>query len=262
MTETSPPSPPTSAPQPRRGRIALVVAGSLSGLLAIVLLLGGGAALWANAKKDDDGYLSTSRHQFASRTAALATENLDVDLDGVQWLVDSGDAGKTRLKVTSKTGKPIFVGIARTRDVDAYLSRVAHTTITNVDYGPFGGHFDADYRYHGARRTTIAPPARQHIWTASAQGRGTQTVNWRVEEGNWSVVLMNADGSPGVRADVKAGAKVPHLAAAGWTAIGGGILFLALGSGLIALAARRRPAPPAAPIQVEPIPATWYGRPA
>ena len=259
MTETSPPIPsslPTPPTHPRRGRIPLVVAGALSGLLATVLLLGGGVALWANAKKDNDGYLSTSRHEFASRTAALATENLDVDLDGVQWLVDSGDAGKTRLKVTSKNGKPIFVGIARTRDVDAYLNGVQHTTVTDVDYGAFGGHFDADYQYHAARKTTVAPPARQRIWSASAQGSGTQTVNWRVEEGNWSVVLMNADGSPGVRADVKAGAKVPYLTAVGWTAIGGGILLLALGSALIAVATRRRPAPPAAPTEFQPVPAT------
>lgn len=252
MTDTSLPTP----TQPRRGRIPLVVAGALFGLLAIALVLGGGVALWANAKKDDDGYLSTSRHEFASRTAALATENLDLDLDGVQWLVDSGDAGKTRLKVTSKNGKPIFVGIARTRDVDAYLNGVAHTTVANVDYGPFGGHFDADYRYHAAGKTTVAPPARQRIWTTSAHGRGTQTLNWRVEEGNWSIVLMNADGSPGVRADVKAGAKVPYLTAAGWTAIGGGILFVALGSVLIAVAVRRRPPPPPAALtEVQPVPA-------
>ncbi len=257
MTETSPPissSPPTPPTEPRRGRTPLVIGGILSGLLATVLLLGGGLALWANAKKDDDGYLSTSRHQFASRTAALATENLDVDLDGVQWLVDSGDAGKTRLQVTSKNGKPVFVGIARTRDVDAYLKSVEHTTVTNVDYGPFGGHFDADYRYHAARRTTVAPPARQRIWSASVQGSGTQTVDWRVQEGNWSVVLMNADGSPGVRADVKAGAKVPYLTAIGWTAIGGGLLFTVLGSTLVVIAVRRRPEPPAAPTVIHPAP--------
>jgi hypothetical protein len=256
MTENSPPNTPITPTEPRRGRAGLIVTAALSGLLATVLLLGGGLALWANAKKDDDGYLSTSRHQFASRTAALATENLDVDLDGVQWIVDSGDAGKGRLQVTSKTGKPMFVGIARTRDVDAYLNGVAHTTVTDVDYGPFGGHFDADYRFHAAPRTTAEPPARQRIWTASAQGSGTQTLDWRIQEGNWSVVLMNADGSPGVRADVKAGAKVPYLTAIGWTAIGGGILFLAVGSVLIAVAVRRRPAPPAAPTQVLPVPAT------
>jgi hypothetical protein len=256
MTETSPPTTNATPTQPRRGRTGLVVAGAVSSFLATIVLLGGGLALWANAKKDDDGYLSTSRHQFASRTAALATENLDVDLDGVQWIVDSGDAGKGRLQVTSKTGKPMFVGIARTRDVDAYLEGVAHTTVTDVDYGPFGGHFDADYRYHGARRTTAEPPARQRIWTASAQGSGTQTLNWRIQEGNWSVVLMNADGSPGVRADVRAGAKVPYLAAIGWTAIGGGLLLLALGSALIVVAVRRRPAPPAAPAEVLPLPAT------
>ena len=255
MTNTSPPSPPNHLPAApwahpaRRRRRHLRPARHRPAVRRR-------RGAWANAKKDDDGYLSASRHQFASRTAALATDNLDLDLDGVQWLVDSGDAGKTRLQVTSKNGKPVFVGIARTRDVDAYLNRVTHTTITNVDYGPFGGHFDADYRYHPARRTTVAPPARQRIWTASAQGSGTQTLNWRIEEGNWSVVLMNADGSPGVRADVKAGAKVPYLTAVGWSAIGGGILLLALGSVLIAVALRRPPAPPsAAPTEVQPIPA-------
>jgi hypothetical protein len=230
MPDTSLSTPPS---QPRRGRIPLVVAGSLSALLAATLLLGGGAALWANAKKDDDGYLSTSRHQFASRTAALATENLDVDLDGVQWLVDSGDAGKFRLKATSKTGKPIFVGIARTRDVDAYLRDVAHTTVTDVNYGPFGGHFDADYRYHGARRTTAVPPARRHIWTASAQGHGTETLNSRVEEGNWSVVVMNADGSPGVHADAKIGATLHGALAVVLSALGLGLVLLAAAVALI-----------------------------
>ncbi len=50
------------------------------------------------------------------------------------------------------------------------------------------------------------PPTR-NIWAASQQGSGTQTMNWEIEDGDWSVVVMNADGSLGVDADISAGAE-------------------------------------------------------
>ena len=95
--------------------IALIVTGSLATLLAVGLLAGGGLALWGNAQKDSDGYLSTDTHQFEAGTRALATENMDIDLDGADVIMDTGDLGKVRLQVESRDDKPVFVGIARTQ---------------------------------------------------------------------------------------------------------------------------------------------------
>jgi hypothetical protein len=76
---------------------------------------------------------------------------------------------------------------------------------------------------------------------------GTQTLTWKVREGDWSVVLMNADGSRGVAADVDLGAKLSFLL---WVAIGlliGGVLVSGGSAALIVLAARTPRLPPAPP---------------
>jgi hypothetical protein len=64
-------------------------------------------------------------------------------------------------------------------------------------------------------------------------------VDWEIEDGDWSVVVMNADGSLGVDADISAGADVPFLNELGWTALGSGSFALILGIALIVVGARR-----------------------
>jgi hypothetical protein len=219
------------------GRIALVITGALTALLASALVLGGSLALYGEVEKNDDGYLTTDAERFTADTRALATENLDVDLGGGDWTVEPGDLGKVRLEAESRDGKALFVGIARTTDVERYLSGVPHTTVDDVQAGPFES-FDADYTRH-AGQGHPASPEHAGIWAASNQGAGTQTVDWEIEDGDWSVVVMNADGSLGVDADVSAGADVPFLNELGWTALGSGSFALILGIGLIVLAVRR-----------------------
>ena len=220
-----------SQPKRSRGaRIALIVTGAVTGLLAAGFLAVGGVALWGESEKDGDGYLSTDTHHFTAGTHALASESLDVDLDGAGWLMDREDVGDVRVEVEPRSGEEVFAGIAPTDQVSRYLSGVAHTSVSDVDSWPF----DADYEEHAiAGERKPAPPAKQPIWTASAQGAGTQTLEWDVEDGDWSVVVMNADGSRGVDAEVEAGAKVPFLAEVGWTAAGTGAFLLIAAAALL-----------------------------
>jgi hypothetical protein len=57
----------------------------------------------------------------------------------------------------------------------------------------------------------VAAPTDQDFWVVRADGPGTRTVTWEPKSGHWTAVLMNADGSPAVSADVKVGVKADFL---------------------------------------------------
>jgi hypothetical protein len=233
-------TPHTPAPRRSGGRIATIVAGGVAAILAIGFIAAGALLLWGESEKDGQGYLSTGKDRYAASTYALASDNLDIDLDGAGWIMDRNDLGKVRLAVESSADKPVFVGIARTSDVSAYLRGTAHTSVTDVDYSPF----HASYRDHaGDGRPAL--PADQDFWAASAEGSGTQTVAWDLEDGDWSIVVMNADGSRGVATDISAGAKVPFLGTLGWVSLGGALVLL-ISAGTLVYLGVRTPRPPAA----------------
>ena len=88
---------------------------------------------------------------------------------------------------------------------------------------------------------TAAPaaPQTQPFWVARATGSGEQSVRRKVRNGEWRAVVMAADGTPGVDADLSVGATVPDLdRLSGGLLVGGGILLL-VGGTLIYLGARR-----------------------
>jgi hypothetical protein len=210
----------------------MVVAAAV-GLLSLLVLAFGSVLLYGNSKKDDDGYLSTDSHRLHTGTSAIATDDLEIETLGSGWLIDEDSYGKLKLTAKSNDGKPVFVGIARSRDVEHYLAGTDHTTLRDVDFAPF----EADYREHPAERAPAAPASRP-IWVASSQGDGRQTVKWDVKHGSWSIVVMNADGSHGVDADVAAGAEVPILGDAGWGLTAAGLALLLGAGGLVLLGVR------------------------
>ena len=222
----------------RVGRIVMVVFGVLAVLVALGLLAGGGAILWANsAKTDSDGYFTTHAHRFSSSSYAIASKSLDVGTGAPDWIFGSGRYAKVRISATSiDPAKAIFVGIGRNQDVVSYLAGAAYDGVSEFDTNPFS----VTYTHHDGAAPVTAP-TKQRFWVVSTNGTGTQTLTWGVRKGTWSVVTMNADASRGVAVDARFGAKLSFL---GWIAgglLGGGALLLFGGSGLIYLGLRKKP---------------------
>jgi hypothetical protein len=232
-------APQTPAARRSSGKTGAIIGASIAALVAVGFIAAGVLSLWGNSQEDKHGYLASGKDRYAASTYALATDNLDVDLDAAGWIVNRDEFGKVRLEVESHDAKPVFVGIARTSDVSDYLRGTAYTSVSDIDYSPFR----ASYSDHdGGGRPAM--PADQSFWVASTHGSGTQTLSWDIDEGNWSVVVMNADASRGVDADVNAGIKIPFGTLAGISF--GGALILLIGAGTLLYLGLRAPRPPKA----------------
>jgi hypothetical protein len=224
----------------RTKKILLVVSGAIVALVATVLVLGGVTLMAVHATaRDSAGYYTSPTGRFQTSTFAVTTDRIDLG-SGVREQ-DWGPLnrlGTARLSAVPLDARAVFVGIARQADVDRYLAGTARDQVRSIDFDPFRASYQ---RIDGG--PPASPPVAQPIWAASAVGTGRQTLTWPIERGSWSVVLMNADASPGVAVDARAGIKTGLLLplGAGLTALG--LLFGALATVLLLVALRSRPAP-------------------
>jgi len=227
----STPSPPPAGSGGTAGKVVLIVVGVIAGILAFGFLAGGCALVAVDrTQRDDDGYLMTPSRELTTSTYAIVSESAELDTNGAEWALDTF-LGTVRIR--SESARPVFVGIGRAAAVDAYLRDVDRSEIDDLDNGGDPEYTD---RAGGA---PAKPPGQQSFWAASVSGAGEQTVDWEPEDGNWRVVLMNADASRGVTSDMSIGAELGSVLWIGLGLLGLGILFAA-GTALAITAAVRR----------------------
>lgn len=215
------------------GRITSLVIGSILALLSFGLLTGGAATWWADGtQRDAAGYVSTGDRNYATTGAALTTSPIDLGPPGAARIVQTV-LGDVRVTAASADGGELFLGIGPTQAVDDYLAGVGRGVIED-------GYSSQVVERSGG---PASPPGEQTFWVASESGAGAQTIDWRIAEGDWTVVAMEPDGSQGVSATMSAGATVPAL---GWITFGllaTGAFLLTIGVLLIVLAIPRSRSP-------------------
>ena len=212
------------------GRVAAVVLAGFGLLIALAAVAAGAAGLVLDrTQRDSSGYLMTPSRAYSTGTFALVSASYRGGTSN-DWFVARDLLGTVRVRVTAS--RPVFVGIAPESGVQAYLGGVARAE---------GAQFDArsaDFRIRPGGSPSY-PPARAHIWSASATGAGARTLSWTPQAGNWRIVVMNAAGTGDVSAHVSIGARLPHLLAIAIAVLGFGVLLLVVSGGGLYAAVRR-----------------------
>jgi hypothetical protein len=212
------------------GRVLAVVLGSLALLAALAALAAGTTAVvFDQTQRGADGYLTTNSRVFSTGTYALVSDSYRTGTAN-DWFVARDVLGTIRIQ--SESTSPVFVGIGPSAAVESYLAGVRHETAGSLDANR------ANVNLHAGGPPSSVPTA-QDFWAAETVGVGTHDLTWSPKGGDWRVVLMNADGSSGVTADLAVGARVPHLLGIGIGLLAGGGALLLIGS-LAVYAAMRR----------------------
>jgi hypothetical protein len=206
------------------GQIAMIIIGAIATLIGLGLLLSATVIAVAGHNRSD-GFITSGTAPLSTDSYAVAVPGVGIDVRGPDQAYARRLLGTVRIRATSADpAVPVFVGIGRTADVDGYLDGVGHADITEIKARPVS----VDYVNHAGSAPRSAP-AQQTFWDSSDSGTGTRTLNWNVAAGDWTVVVMNADGSARVRADVDLGGTLPVLRTATIVLFVAGGLILAAG---------------------------------
>lgn len=208
------------------GRVLALIAGLVLIFACTVLLTGAGALTWAD-QEQYGGYLTTGTATYATSGYALTSD--PVNLHG-KWAWFGSFAEEVRIRVTpARPGTLVFVAIGPAGDVARYLTGVSHTSVAALG--------DHDVTQHPGSAVPASPPTAL-AWVAQVRGTGTQTLRWTVRSGDWVVLVMNLNSSPGITVRADAGVSSPVLPWLAGELLAAGIMAGLTGAALVLIPVR------------------------
>jgi hypothetical protein len=164
-------------------------------------------------------------------TTGRAVVLTDPSTDDSGWLPD---AEPTVLRIEaadrSEDRRRLFVGVAESGRISAYLSGVAHVEVAGRDR--------SWRRVFAAGEQRPQSPGSATFWTARTTGASGADLEWRVDRGDWAVVVMRTDGRPGLDVSVSLATRDHGIRPASvLLVVAGGVLVLVCGA---VLTGRRR----------------------
>jgi hypothetical protein len=214
----------------------MLIFGILLVFTSILLIIGGGIILaFDTGFKDDQGYYSTGSIPIESKSSAIITYPTDFqDEPDLYW--EDQIPFSIKVEASNTSDKPIFIGIAHETDIMEYLKDVSYDKFEGFSSHPYTVHLNQIEGFN-----LPSNPETQTFWIASVSGIGTQSLNWDVRTGNYSLILMNADGSAPIDARVALGIKMPAVfRVIGIGLLSGGSILLIAGGIMIYFSLRKR----------------------
>jgi hypothetical protein len=210
------------------GRVLAILVGLVLAAIGFLTLV---SSVLALVLVGFDNTIATGTTDFRTPTAAIAADigGLGGDASDRAWGDD--ESIELRLRTAADGDKDLFAGVGPTKEVEAYLDTVAWDQLDSLSSGRFSSSVaDVDYTRQGRRGDprALAPPTEQPFWSDSTTGPDV-ALDWKFESGDYTVVLMNADGSVDVASTGSAEIEIPRLSWALLVAAVVGFVLLLIG---------------------------------
>jgi hypothetical protein len=213
------------------GRVIAVVSAVLLLIIGACVLISGVALM---ALFGTTGEISSAKHPVASPTAAVVT-----DIAAIRNTSDVADALGTPVATFAANGGNaggLFIGVGPAAAVDRYLAGVEHDQLVDFELDPY----QLNLARQAGTGTTPAAPVDQDFWVASASGSGDIDVRWQVSDGDYRMVLMNADGAAGIQSQLSVGLGLRGMFLLSLGLLIGGLVVIGLAVMLLVLTSPRR----------------------
>jgi len=231
-------APSSTAPSPLAARLRSL----LPPLAAVAVAVAGAVLLWVGVHRT----AAFGGDAPVSGRLPHVTQPVVVTVPGMSELA----GGRLAVTATADGGRPVFIGVGRSPDVEAYLGGVARAEVTALEPG---GTLRVAAR---AGEASLPDPAGVDVWAVASRGAGSATLTWPRVAGSWRV-LIAVDGRTGPSTaeltwtGSAGGSPAPALIAVGAVLLVAGLAgLLAIRSGRVAARAVPSPVaprPPAAP---------------
>jgi len=213
-------------------RILMGLIGVVGLVVATSLLFGGGSLLVLESTlTDEEGFINSVPFDIEVDGYAVVAGPAEIEMTP-DVPVDLGEIVTLRIRAIHEDPTlAVFVGVADTGDIKAYLGGVPHAIVEDLDDESFSLTYRID-----ASGETPGSPSDQPFWIGSTYGPGLQTLEWEVDTGDVSFVVMNEDAIDGISFEAVVGARIPLIRPVGTGLLMAGGVALAVGTLLLALA--------------------------
>jgi hypothetical protein len=227
--------------------VAFIIAAVLLCAFGLNALVGGAYVLYLNSGTDSEGYALSQTYPITTASNAFTLWVAPMHGTGsFSWLGNTNIAATKWVVSTSNQEQLIFAGWGKASNVEPYLNAFSFETPQNWNWHtePYKPQIDipSTTAYNQGINPT-RPPTQENFWTKTATTTNTTAIywdpNWDAKEGMNSIVIMNADGSSGIHANIQLGFKVPILGWLPYLLIPAGILLLT--PGLLLFKRRKKP---------------------
>jgi hypothetical protein len=218
-------------------KVIFIIAGALLAVSGLIALIGGAAVMYLNNGTDSEDYslsqsysIKTSAHAFALWVAPMQGPGF------LSWL-GYNNTGATKWVVTSSDPKQeIFVGWSKASDIEPYIDGFSYET---PDQSWHWRTFAYDPKITipstaiNGQGSPTRPPQDESFWLETSTTTNSTLIDWNriwdSSQGMNVLVVMNSNGSSGVKASIQLGFKVPILTWLPYLLVPLGIFLLILG---------------------------------
>ncbi len=193
---------------------------------------------------DDDGYITSDPATVDLPGYAIVLEDIDLDVDPMAWRWLQSRGGLLKLKIITESNDPskeIFIGVARESDLRPYIQDMEYQRVIDMDFDEENYELvfsAADFSLHPGGPPS-APPTVHSYWVAHTSSADEQELVWEPQSGTYNIVIMNADGSEGIDANIQVGASVPFFGSIANILIYAGLFVGAIGGLMIYFTLKR-----------------------